>query len=130
MLTPQNLKNEEIPVIYKTYKIDLDNKRIVGMVDGYDSIVQSVIKTLLTERYAYEIYSSDIGVEFNKYIGQDFDYINTDLKHSIEDALSLDDRIINVSSINIVRTSIDSVSIDIVLDTIEGEITLKEEVNI
>lgn len=132
MLIPQTITttNEETNQVYRTYKIDLENKRIVGMVDGYDSIVQNVLKTLLTERYAYEIYSSDIGVELSKYIGKDFDYVKADLKVAIKDALRLDERITNFQNIEIVRKDVDVIEAKITIDTIEGTITFIEEVNI
>ncbi len=129
-MTPDTIDSEQVVQATRTYKLDLENKRIVGMVDGAESISQNAIKTLSTERYAYEIYSSDVGIALGKYIGQDFAIIKSSLRKEIADALSLDERVIDVQEVNIEKSDLDTVTATIYLNTIEGQVILTGEVNL
>lgn len=46
-----------------TWEMDLNSNRIKGKIDGIEAIKQAVEKILLTERYAYRIYSWNYGSE-------------------------------------------------------------------
>lgn len=131
MLTPESINIEETDEVqnsYKTYKLDLENKRITGTVDGYDSIVQSVQKTMLIERYRYLIYTTDIGVELEKYVGEDINYIKSDIKNTLEDALKIDKRVFNIKDLEVEKLDGDSLNIKATINTIEGEIYVEQEV--
>lgn len=134
MLTPTSIEQvegtQQEEKVYRTYKLDLENKRIIGYVDSYEAVVQNVLKTILTERYAYEIYTSDIGMEMEKYIGEDFDYIKANFKKELLDALKIDDRVKGIEDIEITKTDIDTVTINVIINSNEGNINLNLEVNI
>ena len=49
----------------RTYKMDLETGRVTGYVDGTEAMRQAILKILLTERFAYLIYSWDYGIELN-----------------------------------------------------------------
>ena len=66
----------------RTYHLDLDRKRVASMIDGHDAIIQAVKKILYTERYAYVIYSSQYGVELDRLIGHEYDFIVSDIKRT------------------------------------------------
>ena len=70
--------------------------QIAGMADGLEAMRQTVQNILQTERYDYQIYSTNYGVEFNDLVGADPDYIKAALPARIEEALSVDDRILSV----------------------------------
>lgn len=80
----------------ETYKIQLldgDIDFIKGNVDGLDSIKQAIYLILNSERYNYNIYSWNYGVELADLIGQPLPYVTVILPKRIEDALLQDDRI-------------------------------------
>lgn len=56
----------------RTYNIN--DGRIIGMVDDYEAIVKAVDKILNTERYVYPIYSENYGSDLPDLVGEDFDY--------------------------------------------------------
>ena len=58
------LLESDVPT--RTYKVV--NGRIVGYVDSLDAMRQAVEKVLLTERFAYNIYTANYGVEFSDLI--------------------------------------------------------------
>lgn len=83
----------------ETYKIQLMGENgdyIKGKVDDLDSIKQAIYLILNTERYNYNIYSWDYGIELVDLIGQPLPYVTVILPKRIEDALIQDDRIESV----------------------------------
>lgn len=77
----------------KNYRIRLESNRVIGFVDELEAIKQAVMVILNIERYDYPIYSWDFGVELKDLIGQDVDYVMSEVKRRITEALLQDDRI-------------------------------------
>lgn len=70
--------------------------QIAGMADGLEAMRQTVQNILQTERFNYQIYTTNYGVEFSDLVGADPDYIKAALPTRIEDALSVDERVLSV----------------------------------
>lgn len=84
-----------------TYKINMDKNIIKGNIDyNLEAVKQAVYKILTTERYKYEIYSWNYGVELNELIGQPIPYVYAEIERRITEALTADDRIESVSDFN------------------------------
>lgn len=97
-----------------TYKIDFENKRIVGTVDGIEALKQAIYLILSTERYRFLIYSWDFGIKLEDLYDQPKTYIIPQLQTRITDALMQDDRIIGLSNFKFnVRRGIYSVTFDV-----------------
>lgn len=99
MIPNISLLEEEITDIEyadKTYKIDIKVDRIDGFADELDAIKQAVYLILSTERYEYNIYSWDYGVELVDLFGQPLPYVISELERRIKEALTQDDRIDDV----------------------------------
>lgn len=92
-----------------TYRIDFENKRIVGKVSGNDAMVQAVRKILMTERYSERIYSGDYGVEFSRLVGASIPFVESNLQMTLDEAFSSDSRIRGVRDIQISRINCDSI---------------------
>lgn len=45
-------EDSEDEIIYRTYRMDFKNKRIIGMVDGIEASAQAMFKALQTRRFA------------------------------------------------------------------------------
>ncbi|WDV47459.1 DUF2634 domain-containing protein [Clostridiaceae bacterium M8S5] len=114
---PINIKKVRKPS--KTYKLDLEGKRIVGFIDKLDAIEQSVRKILSTDRYKYLIYSWNYGFEGNSLLGQDTDLVKIAIKRKIKEALLVDDRIIDVSDFDVKGVG-DSVTCSFTVNSVEG----------
>ncbi len=121
-----NLEVETQPSL--TYRLDFERKRIGGMVDNEEAIMQLVMKILYTERYAYVIYSSDYGVELERLIGQDYDYIVSDLERTIKEALLVDDRILDIEEFEMEQTGLDTMNASFKVISILGELDFETEV--
>lgn len=123
-----NLEIENQPS--RTYKLDFERKRIGGMIDNEQAIMQMVMKILYTERYAYVIYSSQYGVELDRMIGQDYDFIVSDLERTITEALTADDRVIDITDFQTNKIGIDKMEVSFTVNTFDGSVDIEMEVAI
>ncbi|URN94635.1 MAG: DUF2634 domain-containing protein [Candidatus Pristimantibacillus lignocellulolyticus] len=109
-----------------TWKLDLDRGKITGKTDGLDAVKQAVLKSLQTDRFWYDIYSFDYGHELKLIIGNPPQFVTSEVKRMIEEALLIDDRITAVKN---VETSISSDLMNIqftvtsIYGSFEGEVT-------
>lgn len=120
---------EEYEEANKTYNLDFSKNRITNSIDGIDALKQTIYCILNTERYENLIYSWNYGSEFKALIGKDKDFIIGDLKRRIEDALSIEDRITGVNELNI-STDKEKMTVNFIVETIYGEITVEQEVSV
>jgi len=111
-----------------TYKLDFERKRISGKIDDEEAIMQLVMKILYTERYAYVIYSSQYGVELDRLIGKDYDFIVSDLERTITEALLADDRILSISNFAAEQTAIDRMTVTFTVNSVVGSVNINTEV--
>lgn len=113
-----------------TYKLDLASKRIGHQIDGQEAVLQAVTKILNTERYACVIYTSQYGVEFERLLGKDYDFVVADLERTISEALLADDRVLSISDFAVQKSGTDHLTATFTIHTIYGETTLQTEVQI
>lgn len=92
-----------------SYKMKLEKERVQSKVDGIEAVKQAIYKILLTDRYKYEIYNWNYGIDIGELIGRPKDYVKAVLPEKIEDALKPDDRIEAVD--NFVFTDIDKTTL-------------------
>lgn len=114
----------------KTYKLDLENKRIVGMVDREESVFQFVKKVLSTDKYAHEIYDWYYGNELVKLVGQGYAYAVAEIPRIVREALLVDDRINSVDNFQFQQISLDSMICSFTVNTIYSNINYEMEVQI
>lgn len=96
-LLPDTEELEELDIVEQSSNTFIAGEdQIAGMADGLEAMRQTVQNILQTERFDYQIYSSNYGVELNDLVGADPDYIKAALPVRIEEALSVDDRILSV----------------------------------
>lgn len=82
----------------KNYKMHRDTLRIKGYIDELVAMEQVIYKILNTERYRYEIYSWNYGVELESLFGQHVTYVIPELERRITEALIQDERINQVDT--------------------------------
>lgn len=122
--------NQDISQEDSTYKLDLLNKRIYGKINDLEAVKQTAIKILATEKYCTPIYSDRYGVELVRLIGKDFDFVKSDIERTIKDALTVDDRILDITDFTMNQTSIDTLEVSFNINTIFGDIDIVSEVTI
>lgn len=82
----------------KTYKMLIEDEKVLGDTDDLEAIEQACYKVLNTERYRYVIYSWNYGVELQDLFGKPIPYAFSELPRRITEALMTDDRIENVTN--------------------------------
>ncbi len=83
----------------KTYRLAGD--RIVGMIDGKESVLQAIELILSTERWRYRIFSKDYGCELQALLGESERPLETETELIIREALAEDDRITSVENVSV-----------------------------
>lgn len=114
--------------VTRTYKVDYYNKRIIGTTDGQPAIEQAILKNFDTERFTYAIYSKNYGIELEKYIGKDYDFIRSDLQRAIEECLLVDARIYSINNLQFTQEGLDYMSVTMDIETEQGVLTTTLEV--
>ena len=114
----------------KTYRIDFQNKRILGTIDNFDSVFQSIQKILSTDKYMYSIYDWYYGNELSSLVGKPYEYVKSEIPRIVKEALEDDDRILDVTDFSFNRLSADTCEISFSVQTIYGEIPYGIEVNL
>lgn len=94
-----DLETLEFEDIYDVnYKMNTKSKNINGYIEGLETMKQVIYKILNTERYEYQIYSWNYGIELKDLLGEPLDYVCAELQRRIIEALIQDDRIISVDN--------------------------------
>ena len=112
-----------------TWKINEERAEAKGMVDELEAMKQAVYKILQTERYRYDIYDWNYGVELEDLYGKNVTYVIPELKKRIEDALLADDRVTAVTDFSFAQEK-GSVTAMFQVHTIFGEVKAERTVDI
>lgn len=113
----------------KTYYINRNTNRISGYIDDKDAIVQAIYLILSTERYESVIYNWYYGTEFDSLVGKDRDFVRSELKRRIAEAILEDDRILDVTDFDISFNK-DVANVVFLVETNIGDININWEVNL
>lgn len=111
-----------------TYKLDLKNKRIIGVIDGLEACVQAMLKIILTERYSTVIYSSEYGTELETLIGVNIPLVQTDLERRLREALSVDVRFVDIKQFTTSVTGFNEIEVQFLLETIYGSDLISQRI--
>lgn len=112
----------------KTYRLDLDKGRIVGMTDGVEALMQAIRKAIITPRFKCLVYDNQYGSEVEEaIIAKDAsqEYARAVIPAFIKDCLLPDDRIIEVKDFEIEFQN-DGAYISFTADTIYGTARIEE----
>lgn len=119
---------EEVQQPSLTYKLDLVNGRISGMVDGLEAIKQAVFLILQSERFRHLIYSFNYGHELKTLIGGNPLFVQSETSRLLWDALQQDDRIRRIENVSSTLDG-DALTISFTVVSVEGTFDVTEEVN-
>ncbi len=108
--------------------MDLETGRVTGYVDGTEAMRQAILKILLTERFAYLIYSWDYGIELNGTFGRSAQTLASEARRIVQEALLADSRITGITDFSVSRPDKRTISIQFTAETIFGEIPVERTV--
>ena len=126
--TPDETVTEAEEQPSMTYRLDLENGRIVGKVDGLEADNQATRKAIITPRFKCLIYDRQYGSEIeDAIIRKDAtrDYIEAATEGFVKDALLPDTRILSIYDFHIDLEE-DAAHISFKADTIFGETVFEE----
>lgn len=83
-----------------TFLIDWESKQIAGTDAGLAAMRQAVEIMLRNERFSWQIYDSSFGTELEDLPGEEYAYLISELPRRIEEAFSVDNRILSVDNWN------------------------------
>ena len=112
-----------------SHKMYIDDKYINGICMDLEEVKQTIYKILNTERYQYNIYSFDYGVELSDLIGEPISYVCSEIERRITEALTQDDRIESVSDFEFDTSKRHEVVCTFVVHTIFGDVAEEKVVN-
>lgn len=117
----------------KTYKLIVKedkNDRIIGYIDNLEAVKQAIYHILSVERYSYDIYSDNYGIELEQYTGKGIDYLKATIENTLQEALLIDLRIINVTVTDIITLQKDSVQVKFNVTSIYGDLQMEVNINV
>lgn len=108
------------------------NEWIVEFDSGYNkdpesnlqSIAQDIRFALETERYKWPIMGANFGTSFQDLIGTDYNYIRSEIVRRINDALSIDDRILTIGEFEFQKLQDSGMLVKCTITTIMGDVTI------
>lgn len=130
--SPEEDEELDESVIYRTYRMDFENKRIIGMVDGLDAVCQSLFKVLQTRRYAHDIYDDQYGCDIMNKIGNSDltpGYFESDIPAMIEDAFLNMDEVAGIEDVQFEMLDGDSVYVSFFAETTFGNTIVEGDIN-
>lgn len=120
-------------VQFTTYPIeewvlDEENLQVGNPELTVDAIAQDIKFILSTERNKYPIMGSNFGIELVDLIGKDRQYVQAQIKKRINEALSIDDRILAIGSFKFESKEMGSLSVSFVVETVLGKVGMSTEI--
>lgn len=126
-LLEADMQNDIMPS--KTFYIDFESKKILGMVDDKKAMEQSIYLALKTGRYNYLIFSWNYGEEINKLVGNPKDLARAELHRLLNECLLVDDRISAIEDLIITEVE-EGLHVSFTAVTLHGDIPIEREVKI
>lgn len=112
-----------------TWGIDKASNRINGSVNGLAAVRQAVEIILNVERFRWQIYRSYSGMQWDGLIGQDPGYVASELQRRMREALTMDDRVRDISDFSY-TVSGDTLTASMTVNTVYGDTQTDVEVNL
>ena len=103
----------------KTWIIDRNTMQVGYMDEGLEAVRQAVEIALNVDRFRWQIYNTNFGNELNDLIGDDADYIMSEFPRMVDDALSVDDRVIDTADY-LFNIDGDSMTVSFTVNTVFG----------
>lgn len=124
--TADSALKERIPS--RTWRIDFASNRIYGFIDDSESVLQAIHLIFVNERYAYEIFTSNYGIELENLFGREMDFVLAVIENRIRDAILADDRVLGLNRFEAEVTDRESIEVYCLITTIFGLLEIREEV--
>lgn len=82
-----------ITIPSKDFRMEIGGEHVTGTCEELEELRQTIFCILNTERYRYPVYSWNYGIDLMDLYGKPTDYVMSELKRRITEALKQDDRV-------------------------------------
>lgn len=123
----QGVTFEEQPSL--TWYVDPVSRQIKGTTDGLKAVAQAVEIILNVERFYWQIYTPNFGMQWRGLIGEDPGYVAAELQRRILDAFSVDKRITGIQDFKY-SVEGDTMTVSMTVTTVYGNTAQTVEVNL
>lgn len=103
----------------RTFYVDRATKRVAGMCDGLEAMKQAVDSIVHVERFYWQIYSANFGMQWRGLIGRNPRYLAAVVQQRLQDAFSVDGRIQGISDFSYTVEG-DKMTVSFVVRTVFG----------
>lgn len=122
-----DMKNNIMPS--KTFYIDFESKKILGIIEDKKAIEQSILLALSTSRFKHLIFSWNYGEEINHLIGKPKDLARAELPRLLKECLLVDDRISSIEDV-VLTDGEEGLHVSFTAVTVHGDIPIEREVKV
>ena len=131
---PQSAIDLNQPIIFEdqpslTWYVDPVSRQIKGTTDGLKAVTQAVEIILNVERFYWQIYTPNFGMQWSGLIGQDPGYVASELRRRVLDAFSVDNRITGIQDFQYSVIG-DTMTVSMTVTTVYGNTAQTVEVNL
>lgn len=112
--------------IYREYELDFNTGQLTGKIlEGKAALKIWIYKALLTNRYAYPIYSWDYGQDLEELIGQGHEnnFIKSEVERRVQECLMINEHIKGCSKFDMSLIN-DQLQISFTVNTRFGEVAI------
>ena len=92
-VTNQLKEVDVITIPSRDFRMETGGEHVTGICEELEELRQTIFCILNTERYRYPVYSWNYGIDLIALYGKPADYVMSELKRRITEALKQDDRI-------------------------------------
>lgn len=114
----------------KGFKLYVEQNIVNGFNDGIEAVKQAIYMILNTERYRYNIYSWNYGIELEDLIGEHVTYACPEIERRIKEALTQDERILSVDAFSFDLSNKKKILVTFTVHSIFGDIDSEKVVDI
>lgn len=104
-----------------TWYVNPKTKRISGMADGFAAVKQAVEILFSVERFLWQIYSPNFGMEWEGLVGQNPGYVALEIQRRAKDAIRTDRRMTEITDFSY-QVNGDSLTVEFTVQTVYGPV--------
>ncbi len=113
----------------RTWRLDWASGRLRGEVDDREAAEQAIKVLMNVERFRWQIFAPETGVQWDGLVGQSPDYVAAQAGRRVEEALLMDDRVTGVSQ-KACQIEGDALTVELVVQTVYGDVETQLEVQL
>lgn len=123
---PENVMNISQGVTFTEYPsytwyVNPKTGRISGMADGFAAVKQAVEILFSVERFLWQIYSPNFGMEWEGLVGQNPGYVALEIQRRAKDAICTDSRMTEITDFSY-EVNGENLTVEFTVQTVYGPV--------